>query len=232
MHRAGIAWDRVGELADALRACPPAGAFTHYHSAEMDDGSVERQERRFRDALASLPAQPAMLHAENSAATVRRSPSPWHCVRPGAFLYGLGSGARAALQPEPVVHLRAKVLELRDLPAGESVSYNALWTAPSARQVATVAVGYGDGYRRHLSNVGRGLVGDREVPVVGAVTMDMTMFDVTGAEVRLGDVITLIGRSGGRVHTIEHVAEWGAFSPYELITGLRQRLQRVYSGAQ
>lgn len=232
MHRAGIAWDRVGELADVLRECPPAGAFTHYHSAEMDDGSVERQERRFRDALASLPVQPALLHAENSAATARRQPSPWHCIRPGAFLYGLGSGAQAWLQPEPVVHIRAKILEQRELPAGETVSYNALWTAPEPRTIATIAVGYGDGYRRHLSNVGRGLLAGREVPVVGAVTMDMTLFDVTGHGARDGDVLTLLGRDGDAVLTIEQVASFGAFSPYELITGLRQRLQRVYSGAQ
>lgn len=232
MHRAGIAWDRVGELADALRACPPAGAFTHYHSAEMNDGSVERQERRFRDALGSLSVQPALLHAENSAATARRRPSPWQCIRPGAFLYGLGSGPSAALQPEPVVHIRAKILELRDLPAGETVSYNALWTAPAPRRIATIAVGYGDGYRRHLSNVGRALLAGREVPVVGAVTMDMTMFDVTGRDARDGDVLTVLGRDGDALLTIEQVAAWGAFSPYELITGLRQRLQRVYSGAQ
>jgi len=232
MHRAGIAWDRVGELADALRACPPAAAFTHYHSAEMDDGSVARQERRFRDALASLSVVPAFLHAENSAACVRRQPSPWQAIRPGAFLYGLGSGPTAALQPEPVVHIRAKILERRSIAAGETVSYNALWTAPAPREIATIAVGYGDGYRRHLSNVGRGLLAGREVPVVGAVSMDMTMFDVTGHDARDGDVLTLLGRDGDALLTIEQVAGWGAFSPYELITGLRQRLQRVYSGAQ
>jgi alanine racemase len=230
MHRAGIAWDRVGELADVLRECPPAGAFTHYHSAEMDDGSVERQDQRFRDALASLPVRPALLHAENSAATARRQPSPWDCIRPGAFLYGLGSGTRAWVQPEPVVHMRAKIVELRELPAGESVSYNALWTAAAPRTIATIAVGYGDGYRRHLGNVGRGLLAGRDVLVVGAVTMDMTLFDVTGHGAQDGDVLTLLGRDGEQVLTCEQVAGWGAFSPYELITGLRQRLQRFYFG--
>ncbi|MBX3133221.1 MAG: alanine racemase [Gemmatimonadaceae bacterium] len=232
MHRAGIAWDRVGELADALRACPPAGAFTHFHSAEADDGSVARQEQRFRDALGSLPAVPALLHTENSAASARRTPSPWHCIRPGAFLFGIGSGSSAILQPEPVVHIRAKVLELREVAAGETVSYNALWTAPEPRTIATIAVGYADGYRRLLSNVGRGLLGGREVRVAGAVTMDMTMFDVTGVEAREGDVLTLLGRDGAALLTIESVATTGGFSNYEVITGLRQRLQRIYSGAQ
>ncbi|HRN54102.1 MAG TPA: alanine racemase [Gemmatimonadaceae bacterium] len=231
MHRAGINWDRVGELADAIRAFPPASAFTHFHSAEMDDGSVEKQERRFRDVIASLPVTPALLHAENSAAAARRRPSAWGLIRPGAFLYGLGSGRGAALQPEPVVHIRAKILELREVASRETVSYNALWTAPEPRVIATVAVGYGDGYRRHLSNVGLGLLAGREVPAVGAVSMDMTMFDVTGLGARVGDVVTLLGRDGAQLLTIEDVAARGGFSPYELITGLRQRLQRIYSGA-
>ena len=232
MHRAGIAWHRVGELADAVRACPPSGAFTHFHSAESDDGSLAQQEQRFRDALASLPVQPALLHCENSAAIVRRSPSPWQLVRPGAFLYGIGSGPSAALQPEPVVHLRAKIVELRDVSAGERVSYNGTWTAPGPRRIATLTVGYGDGYRRHLSNAGRALFRGREVPVVGTVTMDMTMFDVTGLEAREGDVLTLLGREGDAVITAEQLAAWGQVFSYELISGLRQRLQRVYLGAE
>jgi alanine racemase len=232
MHRTGVSWDGVGALADVLRRHPPAGAYTHFHSAECDDGSMERQEQRFRDALGSLPVQPPMLHAENSAATVRRTPSQWQAIRPGAFLYGLGSGPNAAQQPEPVVHIRAKVLELRDVADGETVSYGATWTARGPRRVATVAVGYGDGYRRHLSNAARALVAGREVSMAGVVTMDCTMFDVTDVPVAEGAVLTLLGRDGARVLTVEQVADWGQFSPYELITGLRQRLQRVYTGAR
>lgn len=232
MHRAGIAWHRVGELAEAMRGCPPSGAFTHFHSAEADDGSVAEQEGRFRAALAAMPIVPPMLHCDNSAAVVRRSPSPWPCVRPGAFLYGIGSGASAARHPEPVVHLRAKVMELRDIATGEGVSYHQTWTAPGPRRIATVAVGYGDGYRRHLSNVGRALFRGREVPVVGIVTMDMTMCDVTGLDVRAGDVLTLLGRDGEAVIGVEQLAAWGQVFSYELIAGLRQRLQRVYTGAE
>lgn len=229
MHRAGIAWDAVGSLADALRAHPPEAAFTHFHSAELDDGSMEVQEQRFQSALAALPAKPALLHTDNSAAIVRRGKSPWGCVRPGVFLYGVGSGPTAALQPEPVVHLRAQVVELHRVPAGETVSYDATWTAPSERRVATIAVGYGDGYRRHLSNVGQALVGGGVAPVVGLVTMDMLMIDVTELPCEEGDVVTLMGSDGQRVLTAESVAGTGGLSPYELLTGLRQRLQRRYT---
>lgn len=231
MNRAGIAWDAVGSLAAAVQAEPPEGAFTHFHSAELDDGSLSTQEQRFRVALDSLTLRPRVLHTENSAAIVRRNPSPWDCVRPGVFLFGVGSGPTASLQPEPVVHLRAQVVELREVGDGETVSYDATWKARGVRCIATVAVGYGDGYRRHLGNVGKALVGGGIAPVAGVVTMDMLMIDVTGLPCEEGDVVTLLGRSGEHLLTAEAVAEMGRLSPYELLTGLRQRLTRVYTGA-
>lgn len=232
MHRAGIEDTLVHGLRETLAAYPPAGAFTHFHSAELDDGSMQLQEARFRAAVAQLPARPAVLHTENSAAIVRRSPSEWDCVRPGVFLYGIGSGRKAAVQPEPVAHLRARILELRTVPDGEGVSYDATWLAHGPRRIATVACGYADGLRRHLGNVGAGLLHGVRVPIAGVVTMDMTMLDVTAVECAVGDVVTFIGTSGGTSLTAEEVAAAGGLSPYELLTGLRLRLPRYYVGAE
>ncbi|NBW65319.1 alanine racemase [bacterium] len=226
MHRAGARWDTVGDLAELLRAAPPVGAFTHFHSSELDDGSMELQEQRFRDALAALPARPALVHADNSAAIVRRSPSAWSFVRPGVFLYGVGSGA--ALQPEPVAHVRARVVELRTVRPGESVSYDATWRATRESTVATIPLGYADGYRRSLSNVGRVLLNGGAVPVAGNVTMDMTMLDVTDVPCAVGDIVTVMGRAGDHLITAEQVGAACGLSPYELLTGLRQRLPRIY----
>lgn len=232
MHRSGASWDEIDALADSLRASPPAGVFTHFHSAELDDGSLEIQEQRFREALGRLPERdkPPIVHADNSAALMRRTPSPWDAVRPGVFLYGVGSGAHAAVQPEQVAHLRARVVALRDVKPGETVSYGATWRAEGLRRVATLACGYADGYRRSLSNTGRALIGGHEVPVVGVVTMDMTMIDVTDLPCELGDVATLLGTAGSKTLTAEQVAWLANLSPYELLTGLRQRLPRHYSG--
>ena len=227
VSRAGVRWDCVDEVADAVRRFPPEGAFTHFHSPELDDGSMELQERRFRDALAALPVRPAILHADSSAAIVRRSPSEWNLVRPGVFLYGVGSGARAALQPEPVAHLRARVVELRDLHVGESVGYDATWRAARPSRVATLALGYADGYRRALGNAAEALVHGRRVPVVGTVMMDMTILDVTGVPCAVGDCATLFGADGDDLLTVESVAARGGLSPYELLTGLRQRVERI-----
>ncbi|MBI1810033.1 MAG: alanine racemase, partial [Gemmatimonadetes bacterium] len=229
MHRAGVRWDRIADVADAVRAAPPAGALTHFHSSENDDGTLEVQEQRFRDALDALPVRPVLLHADNSGAIVRRSPSAWSFVRPGVFLYGVGSGPKAAMQPEAVAHLRARVVEVHALEAGESVSYGATWMAAAPARIATVNAGYADGYARSLGNAGTALLHGERVPVRGTVTMDMTMVDVTGVPCAPGDVVTLLGRDGSRTITAEELAVECGLSPYELLTGLRMRLPRVYA---
>jgi alanine racemase len=227
MSRAGARWDAVDALVDAARAHPPEGAYTHFHSADADHASRAEQEARFRAAVARLPARPALLHAENSPGVEHgEGASAWDLVRPGVFVYGVATDG--ALAAEPVAHLRARVVDLRELRPGETVSYGATWVARRAARIATVAAGYADGYRRALSNAGVALLAGRRVPVAGRVTMDMTMLDVTDVPCAVGDVVTLLGRDGGAVLTAAEVAAMGELSPYELLTGLRGRLPRFY----
>ena len=230
MSRSGIRWDAVRTIQDALRACPPDGAFTHFHSADRRDGSLERQEERFREAVAQLPSRPRLLHTDNGAAIEYRGRSPWDLARPGIYLYGVGSGRD--LGPEPVVHLRARVVDLRTLRDGETVSYHASYRAVGERTIATLAIGYADGVRRALGNRGSAIVHGAVAPIAGVVTMDMTMIDVTDVpRCRIGDVATLIGTDGGITFTVGDVAHVGDLSPYELLTGLRGRIERRYRGA-
>jgi alanine racemase len=231
MSRAGVRWDALdGALLDAVRRHPPEGAFTHFHSADTDDASRAEQEARFDDAIARLPARPRVLHAENSPGAERASGgSRWDVVRPGVFVYGVSAGERLA--PEPVAHLRARVVDVRDVRAGETVSYGAAWRADGPRRIATVAAGYADGYRRSLSGRGVALLDGRRVPVAGRVTMDMTMLDVTGVPCAVGDVVTLIGRDGDAVLTVADVAARADLSPYELLTGLRARVPHFHHDA-
>ncbi|HEX5438788.1 MAG TPA: alanine racemase [Gemmatimonadaceae bacterium] len=230
MNRAGVRWDDMASLGDLPRAMPPEGAFTHFHSAERDAQSVTEQEDRFRRAIGELPARPRYLHAENSAAIARRHGSPWDLVRPGVFLYGVDCGAAAGGAPEAVVQLRSRVVAVRTVPPGESVSYDATFRAPDERRIATLAIGYADGYRRALSNRGSVLIRGVEAPVVGVVTMDMTMIDVTDVPCEVGDVATLIGGDGALERTVRSVAATADVSPYELLTGLGSRLERIYHG--
>jgi alanine racemase len=228
MWRAGMPWQEVGEHRALLERAAPEGVCTHFHSAELDDGSREVQETRFGEALAALPARPAIIHCENGSAVLQRAPSPWTLVRPGIFLYGVSTVDNGALEPEPVASMRARIVEIRTVADGETVSYDATWRAEGPRRIATVPVGYADGYRRGLSNRGIALLGGRRVPVAGRVTMDMTMLDVTGTTAALGDLVTLLGEDGEDVITVSELATSSDISPYEILTGLRQRLPRRY----
>lgn len=231
MNRAGVPFREVEHLHTVITEHPPQGVFTHFHSAERSDGSREEQEKRFRDAVARLPVRPEMVHAENSPAIARRGQGVdpgWTVARPGIFLYGVGSGDGALVQPEHVVSMRARVVDLRTVESGDVVSYSGTYRAPGPRRIATLAIGYADGYRRALSNIGRVLVRGRRAPVVGLVTMDMTMLDVTDASCEVGDVATLIGSDGDDSISVEEVAATASLSPYEVLTGLRSRLPRRY----
>jgi alanine racemase len=228
MNRSGAAWDRVAELTDLLAVMPPEGAFTHFHSAERNDGSLAVQQQRFREAISKLPAPPPYLHAENSPAVERQSPSPWTLARPGVFLYGGGGEAGAEMAPECVASLHARIADMRTIRAGDTVSYGATWTAKGTRRIATAAAGYADGIRRCLGNRSHALVKGRLAPIVGVVTMDMAMLDVTDIDCDVGDVATFLGRQGTEELALADVARAGDLSPYELLVGLKLRAPRVY----
>jgi alanine racemase len=226
MSRAGMRWNEIALHRDLLTRARPEGVFTHFHSAELLDDSRDAQEDRFHAALAQLPERPALVHAENGPAVERRAPSPWSLCRPGIFLYGVPAFEGGVLVPEPVVSVRARIVELRTVWDGESVSYDATWRASGRRRIATVPVGYADGYRRGLSNRGEALLGATRIPVAGRVTMDMTMFDVTDTDAALGDLVTLLGSEREQVITVAELSAQAELSPYELLTGLRLRLPR------
>jgi alanine racemase len=229
MNRAGIAWTRVPDVRDLLPGSAVEGAYTHFHSADLNDGSVVEQVRRFKCALDALPARPRFVHAENSPALERGGVSEWDLVRPGVFLYGVGGGDGATMTPEPVAHLRARVIDVRDVDDGETVSYGATWRAAGARRIATLGIGYADGYRRALSNRGVVLLNGSRARVAGIVTMDMTMIDVTDLPCAVGDVATLIGRDGTDILSVDEVANTAGVLSYELLVGLKLRAPRIYS---
>ena len=226
MSRAGVDWRDAAGLRDALDAGgEPIGVFTHFHSADTDPASMAIQEARFESVLAALPARPASVHAENSAALLQRGASKYDCARPGVALYGVSVGP-ARWTPRPVVALTGPIIELRQVHAGDTVSYGASWRAAGTRRIATVALGYADGYPRGAGSRATALVHDRSVPVAGLVTMDMTMCDVTDVPCVVGDCVTLIGGAAGS--GVSAVAAHAQRSPYEILTSLGSRAQRVH----
>jgi alanine racemase len=210
------------------------GCFTHFHSADEPDlGPTDAQVRDFRAALERLPPEPEgaprrLAHCANSAASVRRGGYGMELVRPGIFLYGGDAGPGAV--PEPVAALRARVALVREVPPGHTVGYGATYRARRRETWATVALGYGDGLPRALAaNGGEALLHGRRVPIVGRISMDVTVLDATGVPgVRAGDVATFFGTDGGEEIRVDQVAARVGTISYEILTGLTGRLPRAY----
>jgi len=234
MSRAGICWNDREALSAVAAVLASAegweGLYTHFHSAEFDSDSVERQWDRFQAVLAALPRRPALVHAANSAAALRGHRHAGDLVRPGIFLYG-GCAGEGLPTPRPVAALRARVLGVRTVAQDEAVSYGATWRARETTTIATLGIGYADGFLRasresSLPTRPQRVVelAERVVPLVGRVTMDMCMLAVADGKVAIGDVATLYG---GLV-SLEQQAEASGTISYELLTALSQRVVRRY----
>lgn len=227
MGRVGFHWtDRAlaAEVSGVLKDAPGwEGIATHFHSADTSAEATAAQWQRFQDVMRALPRRPALVHAANSAAAFRGAPYAGDLVRPGIFLYG-GAVGEWAPAPRPVAVLRTRVVALRQVAAGESVSYGATWRAPAAATIATLAIGYGDGLLRSGAGRARVELHGEPVPVVGRITMDLTMVAVPEGSTRIGDVATVFG---GVISLAEHASALGTIS-YEVLTAMSPRVVRRY----
>jgi alanine racemase len=237
MGRLGLPPERTVALADRIAATGTLrleGVWTHLARAdEPSDDATDRQLAAFRDALDALEAaghQPTLRHAANSAGTIAHPGTHFDLIRPGISLYGYPPGpelADDASELEPALTLDAPVVFVKRVAAGAAVSYGHRWRAPSATTIATVRIGYADGYPRALTNLGEVVVRDRRCRVVGTVCMDQTMIDVGDLEVTVGDRATLLGPAGPRA---DAMAERIGTIPYELLTRLSARIERRWTG--
>ncbi|MFI5289020.1 MAG: alanine racemase C-terminal domain-containing protein, partial [Polyangia bacterium] len=150
--------------------------------------------------------------------------------RPGLALYGYAPERSAYPGLVPVMSLKSRVVALRELPAGTRVSYGGLYRAASDARIATVPIGYADGYSRRLTGQAEALVGGVRCKIAGAVTMDMSLVDVTAAPCALGDEVVLMGAQGASRITAEDLARWSGTIPWEIFCGISKRVPRVYVG--
>jgi len=245
MNRMGLAPSDVNCLARTMADCPNlrlSATFTHFASSELLDGSqTDEQRRLFQGTLIEmhkLGLAPGSIHMANSAAIVAR-PETWgDMVRPGAVLYGchvqfdpLGrqSELEAALPVKAVLSLRTKIVGIRDVAAGEAVGYDGRFITNRPTRLAVIAAGYADGLMRGLSNQGTVLVLGRRAPIVGQISMDMAMVDVTGiAGVALGETVTIIGEDGGRSQSAGEVASVVNTVVQDVLCALGSRVHRIY----
>ena len=240
MGRSGFDWRRVAEWGPEVARLVRGrvrleGAFTHFHSAdERDPASVTLQAERFTevvDALGAVGLRVRLVHLSNSAAALRRPELAAELVRPGMFLYGGRAGERLP-EPEEVVRLRARVVLIRDATSGSTLGYGATHVAAAPERWATVGIGYGDGLPRALGNRGAALVLGRKVPIIGRISMDLTVVDITGLadlEVSVGTAVTFIGAEGEAHISLDEVAAQAGTISYEILTGLAARLPRIWA---
>ncbi|HLU68305.1 MAG TPA: alanine racemase [Kofleriaceae bacterium] len=242
MGRLGIPAAAVGALvARAVRAggVEVAAIATHFACADLDDPQAASSatlaqlavlDRALADVRAA-GAAPALIHAANSAAVFRYPASHFGMVRPGLAMYGNGLAPPApAGMLEPVMHLVTRIAQVRDVETGQAVSYGALWRAERPSRIAVLPLGYADGYPRRLTGGAEALVGGRRCPVVGAISMDMTLVDVTahGDDARVGDEVVLLGVQGQERIAAAELAERAGVTEYEVTCGVSKRVPRVY----
>ncbi len=237
MTRLGVPVARAAEAAARIRSLPGLelyGIFSHFANADLADRTLtDSQVRAFESLRAELPRSgEADFHLANSAAVLTSRVPPGSMVRPGIMLYGsLPSPALASASLAPALSWHCSVLQVHEVGKGTGVSYGHTFVTARPSRIATVSVGYADGYRRCLTNRGHVLVQGRRAPVVGRVCMDMTMVDVTDIpDAAAGDEVVLIGPQGGERITVEEVAAWAETISYEIFCGISPRVPRYYKG--
>jgi alanine racemase len=240
MSRLGVTPAELPRLAEALSKHPQVkldGLMTHFASADSGDlPSIDAQLDRFEQACATLRESgfvPALRHAANSAALLRSERSLLDLVRPGLALFGVEPCPGIAKDLRPVMRVQSEIVALRDLAVGAAVGYGATWVAKRPSRIATVPIGYADGLPRTLSNQGALLVRGKRAPIVGAVSMDMTMIDVTDIDgARVGDECCALGTQKGplgedSIQATEIASQLGTI-PWEVLTNVSRRVPRFY----
>ncbi len=235
MSRVGVDPEEALAFCRRVRDTPSldlAGVLTHFACAEEEDqASMREQWDRFEPLLRELQSWPArpLLHAANSAAALWFPPARLDWVRCGLVTYGVSPAPRPLPVPvRPVAALRGRVVQVREIPAGRSVSYGATWTAERRTRLALVPLGYGDGYPWALGNLGEAILRGQRVPIRGRVCMDQLLLDVTDLPpVEPGEVATFIGCQGDECISVENIADLAGTIPYEVLTRFAARLPRV-----
>lgn len=247
MGRLGVS---VEELPAVLTAIQKArhlvveGISTHLAASEiMDAPSVADQERRFesaREIMRRAGVEPNLVHVANTGAVISRRETWNTMVRPGVALYGYYlpfqragrevGGGTLRLRVNPVLTWKTRILSLRNFAANQPLGYNGTYVTKAPAHVAVLPVGYADGYNRQLSNRGRVIVRDHFAPIVGQVSMDLTLADVTGIPgVSVGDEVILLGSSDGlSVDALDH-ARLANSTPYEILCNISKRVPRRYA---
>jgi alanine racemase len=237
MNRLGFRYDNLDRTMPPLAASAHLdieGVYTHFATADAPDSALfAEQQRRFvsaRERLAAHGIVPRVVHAANSAATLR-DPAAWFdMVRPGLLMYGvMPDDVGPALPLKPVMSLHSRVVAVKGVRAGEIAGYGGRFAAEHPSMIAIVPAGYADGLDTRLAGRASVLVRGRRHPIVGSVCMDMMLVDVTGTDVTPGDHVTIVGRQDADEIRIADMARAIGTIPYELLCRVGTRIERLYN---
>lgn len=240
MGRSGVGLDKALLFTMTVAKLPNLeleGVFTHFPSSDDDPEFTVAQTERFLVFLGELAGKGVdapLRHAANSGAVLgvpKALEGPLNMVRPGLMIYGLSpsAGVGDTADLEPVMSFKSRIAQIRELPAGHPVSYGRTFVTARDTRIAVVPAGYGHGLSFRLSNRGEVLIRGRRAPIVGRVTMDVTMVDVQGIrDAAVGDEVVLFGRQGGERILVDEVAAKVGTINYEVICGIGKRVARTY----
>lgn len=229
MHRIGLQLKDLPEAYELVRSIKPEGIFTHVAKAdELDRTSAEKQVSIFKEAVELFSREGIhfkYVHFSNSAGLVNLDLSFTNFARAGISLYGYKPSKDVGAENlRPILSLYSEISDIRELEAGEGVSYSHIFVTDQPSTIATMPIGYADGYKRNLSNRSRVYIGGEYYPQVGRITMDQTMVDVTGSSVKLRDPVELMGEHV----TADELAEMLDTISYEILTSIGKRVPRRY----
>jgi alanine racemase len=237
MSRLGVSWEKApefGRLVTSLPGLEIASVYSHLATADDPDPAVmQLQNQRFEAAVRDLKALGIAipkLHIANSAATLSDPKLHYDMVRVGLAMYGYypAPHLRSRLELDPVLSVKAKVTQVKTIPAGTGVSYGHKFIAQKDTAIAVVAIGYADGVPRQLSNRMQAIVQGQLVPQIGAIAMDQLMLDITGIpNIQAGDIVTLLGKEGNLEISAEDWAQKIGTISWEILCGFKHRLPRV-----
>jgi len=222
---------------EALESIEIEGLFSHFARAdETDKTSTQKQIERyivFNHLLEQEQIQIPVKHIANSAGIIEFPEAYFNMVRCGIATYGIYPSDMVNQQDIkliPAMELKTHVIYVKDVEAGVGVSYNATYITKSKTRIATIPVGYADGYSRNLSNYGKVIIHGQYAPIIGKICMDQFMVDVTNiSDVKQGDSVTLLGKDADAFVSAEELAEWSHSFAYELVCTVGKRIPRVYS---
>jgi alanine racemase len=233
MNRLGFAEEELDQLLALLPTTnfTVLSVFSHFAASEeaQQDAFTERQAALYKsmtDRIAGALGYPFLRHIANSAGILRHRDRQFDMVRLGIGLYGIDPSGSSKIALAEVSTLKTTIAQIKRLHTGDTIGYSRKGVAVPGMVIATVRIGYADGYSRALGNgVGKMWVKGRLAPTIGIVSMDMTMIDITGIpDINEGDEVVVFGKE----LSVSQLAEWSKTIPYEILTGVSQRVKRIY----